>query len=186
LPYPPLIVLSRLAQQNYVPLVPGQILEVIPEQGIGGFEDYQKEVNRVLRFHSQEPIGYKGKWHCYRFECVGLPSQMEYLYLPAEHAGSALLLPPIDCGTAGNNPTIFIPYPQSSVKVVADNLQSVRIRFLKDIPRVEYNNRSLDIPDVNTELKEIHVRFLKRIAILNIFFVKDVCNITSVLSYGVT
>src|SRR6185437_3653596 len=72
-PYPPMVSLSKLYDQNYVPLVPGQMLQIASQVSTTSVDDLQSKGDRCLFFDSQDRLTKNGKYWAYRYECVRVP-----------------------------------------------------------------------------------------------------------------
>lgn len=184
-PYPPMVTITNLADQNYVPMLPGQIVQIVPEAGTTGIEDYQNrnddtqaKAERCLIFHSEDRLTKNGKFWVYRYECLRVPEVNQMLFIQGEKTAS-VIVPPLRCD--GKDVFAVITEPYKSAKISCENLTSLRIRFMRDIPMVEFPNKFIECPLVNEERHELVVNFLKKLGTLTVTNAKEECSISCAL-----
>lgn len=177
-PYPPMLTLARLADQNYVPILPGQMLQVVPNIGSTDIEDYQANGDRCLMFRNYERLTRNSKFWCNRYECVRIPDDHQALWVRGEQPAS-VILPPVHVD--GKDVFCVVTEPYRSVKLDCNNITSMRLRFARNIPVIEYPTKFMEIPNANTQLHELNVRFLKKLGTVTIHNAKGTCSLSCTL-----
>lgn len=175
-PYPPVVTLNRLQDQNYVPMVPGQILQIIPNIGEVEIEGVEKQ--SCLAARGSESLSKSGSLWVYRFECVRVPELAEPLFLKGQQTCS-VIIPPLLCDDKDVFAVITEPY--KSVRVMCENLTSLRVRFARDIPVIKWPVRQVDIPTANTQTHELTMRFTRRLDSVNMLNDKGTCTVSCTL-----
>lgn len=177
-PYPPVITMTKLADQNYVPMVPGQILQIIPNLGPVEVEEYQSQGDKCLLFLDKEQLTKNGKLWVYRYECIRVAEMHQPLFLKGEQSCS-VIVPPVLCDDKDVFAVITEPY--KSVKVWCDNILSLRVRFAKDIPVVRWPSKIMWIPSANTQMHELKLNFHKRLSTVILANENGTCSIVCTL-----
>lgn len=177
-PYPPVVTLTHLQEQNYVPMIPGQILQIIPNLGEVEIEDYQTQSDRSMLFVNKEPITKNGKLWVYRYECIRVAETVQLFFLKGEQTCS-VIIPPIFVDD--KDLFVVISQPYKNTKIVCYNIVSLRFRFVKDIPVVRWPKKMIYIPSVNSCLHELNVRFHKRMDSVNVVNENGTCSISCTL-----
>lgn len=155
--FPPMVTIANLADQNYAPLVPGQLLQLVTSPG-AIVEDMQTPNDRCLMFRDQSRPGRSGGFTCHRYECHRVPAVHQHLYVAGTDS-AGVILPTIHRN--GKDTFVYVTQPYRRTYVACDNLTSLRVRFVKDIPRMKLPTNYLDVPVVNTQLQEITLRFVR-------------------------
>lgn len=154
LPFPPMVSMTRFADQNYAPLIPGQLFQIIPPQGCA-VVDKQLVGDKCLTYHSKEQIGKIPGMFVYRYECIRIPDEYQLLLVEG-NIFAAILLPTVF--QEKNHYFTIIPEPHKQVQILCYNLNGIRLRFIKDVPIVKrYNSNYIDLQRVNTELNELAI-----------------------------
>jgi hypothetical protein len=182
-PYPPVITLTNLQEQNYVPLVPGQILQIIPNTGEVIIEGCLDKADPSLSFINSEPINKSKKLWVYRYECLHISTTTEPLFLKGEQTCS-VIVPPI----LFDDDEIFsvISHPCKTAKIVCCNITSFRLRFVKDIPIVQWPAKMIEIPSMNSVLHELKLKLLKTVESVYMVNDNDICSMSCTLpGYGI-
>jgi len=177
-PYPPMITLTRLQDQNYVPMLPGQMLQIVPNVGTTGIDDYQSNGDRCLLFNSIERLTKNGKFWCHRYDCLRIPTNHQSFFVKGESSAS-VIIPPVHC----HDKDIFVVVtePYKSVKVDCSNITSLRIRFARNIPVIEHPTKFMDIPRANTQVHELAVTFLQKLDTVTILHENGTCSLSCTL-----
>jgi hypothetical protein len=153
-PYPPIVTVIHLDDQNYVPLLPGQVVQVVaPEKSV------VEGNNKSVLFCEKSAIG--KNLRCYRYECLHPLTQPEHLCVSKDPATDCnVIFPVIDVDK--EEASILISEPKGVIRVICYNINSMRVKFDKNIPKaIQYNSESMELRDVNYKLKEIKILLKK-------------------------
>lgn len=164
-PYPPVITLTHLQEQNYVPMVPGQILQIIPNLGEVEIEDYQIQGGRSMAFVNKEQLTKNGKLWVYRYECIRMSDTTQLFFVKGEQTCSIIVSPVL---VDGDDLFVVVAHPYKTVKIICNNITSLRLRFAKDIPIVRWPVKMMCVPSVNSTLHELKVKFHKQLDSVNL------------------
>ncbi len=177
-PYPPVVTLTTLQEQNYVPMVPGQVLQIIPNTGEVEIEDCQSDSDRSLLFLDKEQLSKNSKFWIYRYQCIRVSEVTHPFFIKGEQTCS-LIVPP----TMVEDDDFFtvVTHPHKTVKILCSNLTSLRLRFVKDIPVMYWPKKAVEIPSVNSSLHELKIKFHKRISSVNLLNENGTCSISCTL-----
>lgn len=156
-PFPPMLTLCPLADQNYAPLRPGQMLQVVANQS-ALVEDHQSSGDRALLYYNQSRVGRSTSLVCHRYECLRQSAEHQILYVNGPSSAGVIVCP--ICQT-GDDYYCYVFNPYNTV-VDCVNLTSVRLRFATAIPRIKsVPSNYLDLTAANSLHNEITVRFVK-------------------------
>ncbi len=157
IPYPPMVNLFQFSDQNYIPLVPGQILQVLPSIE-SQIDDLQEMGDRCVMWSGQDRVGKSNNWRCFRYECVQIPQRSQHLYIKGKE-NYCVIFPPIY--RSGKEVFVVVTEPCRCVRVDCSNINSLRVRFAHNIPKVQCPNNYMEIPYADTSINELKVAFKK-------------------------
>jgi len=156
-PFPPVLTLSPLEDQNYAPVRPGQMLQVVANQS-AMIEDHQSAGDRALLYYNQSRVGRSTSLVCHRYECVRQPTEHQLLFVSGP-SSAGVVVPPI-CQD-GDDYFCYVFNPRQTL-VDCTNLTSVRLRFAAAIPRIKsIPSNYLELVGVNSRCNDVSVRFIK-------------------------
>lgn len=179
-PYPPVVTMTRLSDQNYIPMLPGQILQLVPPAGSEEIEDHQSGSDRCLIFHGKETISKSKNIWVQRFECIRPPEVYLPFFVRGEKASCSVIVPPLH--QDGKDVYVVVPEPYKKVRIDCTNLTSIRVQFARAIPVIDMNRQQIEIPEANTDLNMLVVNFLKQFGTLTIESTLGKCEMACWLS----
>lgn len=150
--FPPMIIANRFYEQNYFPIIPGQLLMVISDSDYTMF-DMQAEGYKCFRLEDEHSMGSK---FAAIYHCVDNPQVRETLLMsnvsvePHHHIG--VFMPTV---YTQEDLTYMIMFePRAAIYVNCENINALCIRFINDIPVIRECEHAR-IERVNTEMHEV-------------------------------
>lgn len=167
-PFPPILTLTKLGDQNYLPILPNQIFQLILPYN-EKLEDYQTKVDKCLKYRGSYKVK-KNNLVSHQFECFAVPQSNQLFY---SQKGS-LIVPNFK-----ESDVIFVvTEPYKKVKILAENVKRFILRFAKEIPIIKVDPHFFKIEYVRPKNNELMIELLRSVYCICIESIKGSCFLT--------